>query len=73
MEWINVKNQPMPDDKLILVGLTIQKSKWGKCFVQYIARMDSEMEMMEDDHGDEIGWKIKEITHWMPLPEPPKQ
>lgn len=26
-----------------------------------------------DDDNEPAGWQIEEVTHWMPLPEPPKE
>lgn len=61
MEWINV-NDRLPDelDAVLVLGETDNNLKKG-------------MEVCWICGGDWTGWWTKNITHWMPLPEPPKK
>jgi len=60
-EWINVIEEYPSFDKRVLIhrdGFYVQ--------IAWLSRSSMEF------HDDEAGY-ILEVTHWMPLPEPPKE
>lgn len=75
-EWISVtKRLPDPIDRYVLVSGVDPKLYGHREF--HVCALD------DDDHGftgpasewrwmTEAGRVISEVTHWMPLPEPPK-
>lgn len=73
MTWRKVKDEPMPEDELILVGLFVIHNNEYEYFSQHVAKVNYEDQCMETPDGDDIGWQKEDITHWMPLPEPPEK
>lgn len=65
MKWISVKDQLPAESEIVLVFAG--NSRFGKYFIDYIAIFD-------DENGLPIWFDPPStgITHWMPLPEPPK-
>lgn len=70
MEWISVKDR-LPEDEVSpsakqVKVLTAIKGKNG-----YTVRT----QLRFKDRYDKFAWKYSagDITHWMPLPEPPKE
>jgi hypothetical protein len=63
MEWISVKDR-LPDDRseMYLVWYT-KTNSWEFAFIEH----DGEWDLPDQ------GWGGANVTHWMPLPEPPKQ
>lgn len=59
MEWISVKDRLPEENKRVLF---VDKESW--ITTGFFTGM-----AFEYSHGEEIGL---ELTHWMPLPEPPK-
>jgi hypothetical protein len=62
MEWISVKERLPKESGDYLITDT------GTCFVSYFDVEEQKWEFF----GVEF-WKHEEVTHWMPLPEPPKE
>lgn len=60
-EWISVKDRLPEEEKEVLCYLG---NALGKGLIVAFRR-----------HGDWYfdGWKCPTVTHWMPLPEPPKE
>jgi hypothetical protein len=59
MEWISVEDKmPEPDRLVIVKGGVAVFRKWGVWIT-----------MTGRDSGKPIQW---DVTHWMPLPEPPE-
>lgn len=72
MEWISVKDRLPEFNYPVFVGKQGDKNSTG------IARLESKK---ENSNGISLDWLegdssfhdwYKEVTHWMPLPEPPK-
>lgn len=76
IKWININDKLPEDGEEVLVAmkncnLPIQVYRYGKQWYGSLEVTDS----MVDGycHDREIGDYLSEcITHWMPLPEPPK-
>ena len=66
-EWINVKEKEYPCGGLIFCLFSHLKQKK---FSVYLIVTD---EGIYDVHGDPIDESEYEITHWMPLPNPPEK
>ena len=69
-EWISFGNAlPKPDIRVLIhsnYGVTVgQYSSWSRRLQDYVSGSD---EGMEDIDG-----VVFKPTHWMPLPEPPKE
>lgn len=66
MKWISVKDKPIPKDVHIFI-LTehgdIGNVYWNDFFKQFLLEMC----------GDFTIGVVVIITHWMPLPKPPKK
>ncbi len=61
MGWISVKDQMPKEDEWLYLGSSLfGTTTWGIC-------MDGEFV-----NPDQNYLKIEGVTHWMPLPEPPK-
>ncbi len=85
-EWISVKDRlPEPDQGVLVFTITIEtygKHKEKKKIYRniYYGYHDGEEWLTSYCHGCEYIYKINEkfpeefieVTHWMPLPEPPK-
>lgn len=67
MKWISVKERLPKDDDNVLVFLAPTDILIGSYFFRPMMR--SFTWTMHDSDLDEY---IEDITHWMPLPEPPK-
>ena len=76
MRWISVKNKEpnLRDSILMLIPTGVGFVCAG--FVLERSLEDGEGEFSEkflaDQYGDDIGYSIECMTHWMPLPQPPK-
>jgi hypothetical protein len=62
--WISVKDR-LPEAKLRNVDVWINRDG-GYRFANYLLLIRDEDEIIED-------FRVNDVTHWMPLPEPPKQ
>jgi hypothetical protein len=67
MEWI-IKNHRLPsfDDHVIVYTS-------GGVTTGQLRRIDSQGEHWDFNERNQIYWSNKRVTHWMPLPNPPKQ
>jgi len=70
MEWISVEDRlPEPEQEVIyyfeLTGISIGKF-WKN------RTMLAEIEINMNCFGGAKGWLCDDVTHWMPLPEPPE-
>lgn len=63
-EWISVKDR-LPENRQVV--LFHQKNGFIYC-AQYTDFFDEEYWSIDGDC-----WSAKDVTHWMPLPEPPKK
>lgn len=70
MEWISVKDEPIPEQKNVLAGLWVNDRESDDFYFErdviYIDGGD-----VGNVQGESTGWPIEEYTHWMPLPPPP--
>lgn len=80
MKWISIKDRLPERDVLVLVHyaefITKQDSEWewGKDACRYaVAKFSSEFEDWLFENSDCEWDVIATPTHWMPLPEPPKE
>ena len=62
-EWISVKDR-LPEENLRALCFIQKDGIQILCFGKYGGRMTWQ--------GDEYNYELNEVTHWMPLPEPPK-
>lgn len=71
MEWINVKDRLPPNDCYVLVALhhCHKKSGMETYFIHIALRMNQEW--FDDHNGENVEYKDRTITHWMPLPDKP--
>ncbi len=63
MEWVNIKDRLPEEGQRVL------------CFNGYIYLKDYDSVFYDGERhwtGSRIG-QIAEVTHWMPLPQPPKE
>ncbi len=71
MEWISVEDRlPELGYYLILTDGDIQTANFSNNFG---TRWYGYFGMSENDMGMSCTIEFKEVTHWMPLPSPPKQ
>lgn len=79
-EWISVKKEKPSVGKSILMLIPTGIEYVCAGFVCERELEDDEgdegdclyVEALADQYGDDIGYSIECMTHWMPLPEPPK-
>jgi len=74
-EWISVKGKLPKDGRWYLVAATIEVPGGGKR-VASMAFLDFDTRTNEPiwlSHNDEDSGEWDNVTHWMPLPEPPNQ
>ena len=65
--WISVKTR-LPTEKggyLIFVYGEIEKSEWTQCLLEWGFK-----DLYDEEFGE--AYPKKEVTHWMPFPDPPK-
>ena len=68
-EWISVKDRLPEDDEVVLIACKI-----GKMFVGYHKHLFPGCEVWRILTARDSTKKITyTVTHWMPLPEPPKE
>lgn len=65
-EWVSVKRRMPEDDEYVLVAITGMKSYGYERYVRMDFRRDGRWVSAFDE-------PIEVVTHWMPLPEPPKE
>ena len=80
MQWISVKDRLPKHDLPVLVHyaefITKQDSEWEwteNACRYVVAKFSSELEEWIQENSDCQWDSIIAPTHWMPLPEPPKQ
>lgn len=66
MNWINIENE-LP--KELVEVIVFEKGRFKSLDVFYLAMINEEGLWVET-LDDEI---LKNVTHWMPLPEPPNE
>ena len=82
-EWVSV-DERLPEDGTpvaVILTPTYASDYWGYGIARYIDTSNGERHWYEDHHGylewDKYsdgrgGCSLYKVTHWMPLPEPPK-
>jgi|HubBroStandDraft_2_1064218.scaffolds.fasta_scaffold340169_4 hypothetical protein len=78
MEWISVEKDLPKDDDYVLVyydrDFHISVGYYEKDNVSYYIESNGTKFYTDDGWDSEIPWAPRgKITHWMPLPEPPKK
>lgn len=63
-EWVSVR------DRLPEIGVEVLVYDCGFMGVWSLNKTDQGV-FWEDGHGDQ--YSVDEVTHWMPLPEPPEE
>lgn len=80
MEWISVDDRPLIDQSPIGWGATVDGDKefiaavptnHGWWIRHCVLQDETGLCVVGDDDNDPAGWSIEDVTHWMPLPEPP--
>ncbi len=71
-EWIRVEDRMPPDGEWVIVAA---KDSAGKKFVECDIRWCSEDQEWQYFDGSDgwVGSFHDEVTHWMPIPEPPEE
>lgn len=73
MEWISVKDKlPTEEDNMYLVSVISPSGKLRTTFCRWENRRPYYKPAKWNWIRREVV-SIKDITHWMPLPEPPKE
>ena len=78
MNWINIRKQKPPQDTEILV---FQQFKYGTHIkiAEYVRPFNKKrlvfgVNTKREENGYVYGgFPLDKVTHWMPLPEPPKR
>jgi hypothetical protein len=78
VEWISTKNEPLPFAVPALVTYKKYNNELGyACVERYWLAKDRNIESLhiEGVSGYDywLDFELHEITHWMPLPQPPKE
>ncbi len=78
MEWISVKDQLPDDGQYVLVyhsdDFHITVGYFESDNVRFYIESDGKKFYTDSGWETEIPWAQKgSVTHWMPLPEPPKE
>ena len=68
MEWISVKDRMPKIGERVLVYDTFWRDVYILCLMQNVN--DGNIRWYNRDTGWYVG---DDVTHWMPLPEPPKE
>ena len=70
-KWISVKERlpEIPDGHFISEEV-LWISCYGEIKVSFLEKLRSELRI---DWGEAGLYKLDQVTHWMPLPEPPKE
>lgn len=71
MEWIKVSDRNPPNAVYVLVALYDSRTNVNMYFVQMAERMNEDW--FSGDNGQSILGKGRSVTHWMPLPDNPKE
>ena len=75
MRWISVKDsKPVVGDQiLMLIPTGINFVCSGSVSERQLEDDEGEFSelFLADQYGDDIGYSLECLTHWMPLPEPP--
>ena len=68
MEWVSVIDQ-LPKNKQEILCIT----RAGDTHISTFVLREDSVEWDEPYYGQEISSPIEKVTHWMPLPKPPKK
>lgn len=60
MEWISADNKPAHE-----IDVLLWNDEISCCLVGFYCSASKTF-------NDDGGWELSHVTHWMPLPEPPK-
>jgi len=77
MNWISIRKLKPPLDVKVLIfqqfkyGVTIKIAEFVRLHNKRLPKFGSRMER-EEDGTVYSGYPEENVTHWMPLPEPPK-
>ena len=71
MDWISIKDR-LPDYQ---VALLVYRPQWkGRPIIEaYFIHIDRMGNQFVHDMGEHDNHLFNGVTHWMPLPEPPKE
>ena len=68
MEWISVDDKLPPMDTEVLVEVSGHRGPCWRNNHNLVAYLACNGDWIEERHG----WNSINVTHWMPLPDPPK-
>lgn len=72
MEWISVKDRLPNDGVSVLVTVDLKHRKFVGVFFHHKHPLHDEKKWISESQPD-YDYGYENVTHWMPLPEPPKQ
>ncbi|HMH10172.1 MAG TPA: DUF551 domain-containing protein [Candidatus Nitrosopolaris rasttigaisensis] len=76
MDWISVKNRLPENGQAVLIYQTYPKRTMFKCLAWpliYCFHEVAEYETYRNGFVNNKNNLLKHVSHWMPLPEPPKE
>jgi hypothetical protein len=74
--WISVEDRPLVEHDVLtedgmnefLAAVPTNKGWW----IRHCVFEDNSLCVVGDDYNEYAGWEITDVTHWQPIPEPPK-
>ncbi len=69
MKWISIKDALPEKDQLVLFCHSERNDKY-RCFAAFLSK-ENERFIIKGPSDFDIYINLENITHWMPLPEPP--
>lgn len=70
-KWIKVEDKLPPNGVYVLICIYDHRPKVQMQFILIAERMNTRW--YDGHNGHEIEKKLSIVTHWMPLPDPPKE
>ena len=71
-EWVSVKTR-LPDESGVYPACSIEETRrFPEDWIDALYRFNAEAKINENQWQHSSGFYDNGITHWMPLPEPPK-
>lgn len=76
MEWISVKDRQIPKDKEFIAAVpyndSMKPNENNLWWIRHCVIDNGELCIVGDIDNESSGYDPTDVTHWMPLPKPPK-